>query len=96
MLVGGTEARHAAIFAGQIQDATPVAPVVTGTGSTTAGPTTTVAGTTTTLKGGNPPPIYLGPGIFQPLTPAEVGVNRVTIEADLLGPNSYRHVPATS
>jgi hypothetical protein len=36
------------------------------------------------------------PGIFQPLTPAEVGVNRVTISADLLGTNSYMYVPASS
>jgi rubrerythrin len=96
MSVGGSEARHAAILAGLIKDAGPVAPMVTGIGSTTAAPTTTVVGTTTTLKGGNPPPIYQVPGIFQPLTPAEVGVNRVTISADLLGPNSYMYVRASS
>jgi rubrerythrin len=94
MVVGGSEARHAAVFAGQIKDAGPVAPMVTGTGPATAGPTTTIVGTTTTLKGGNPPPIYQVPGIFQPLTPALVGVNKVTISADLLGPNSYMYVPA--
>jgi rubrerythrin len=96
MIVGGSEARHAAILAALIKDASPVAPMVTGTGSTTAAPTTTIVGTTTTLKGGNPPPIYQVPGIFQPLTPAEVGINRVTITADLLGPNSYMYVPAQS
>jgi rubrerythrin len=96
MAVGGSEARHAAILAALIKDATPVAPMVTGTGSTTAAPTTTIPGTTTTLKGGNPPPIYQVPGIFQPLTPAEVGINRVTISADLLGPNSYMYVPVPS
>ncbi len=95
MVVGGSEARHAAVLAGLIKDATPVAPIVTGTGSTTAAPTTTIVGTTTTLKGGNPPPVYQVPGIFQPLTPAEVGVNKVTITADLLGPNSYMYVPAS-
>jgi hypothetical protein len=96
MAVGGAEARHAAIFAGQIEGADPVAPPVSGIPASTAGTTTTVAGTTTTLKGGNPSPIYQVPGIFQPLTPAEVGINKVTIEADLLGPNSYMYVPATS
>lgn len=96
MIVGGSEARHAAILAALIKDATAVAPMVTGTGSTTAAPTTTIVGTTTTLKGGNPPPVYQVPGIFQPLTPAEVGINRVTITADLLGPNSYMYVPASS
>jgi hypothetical protein len=96
MVVGGAEARHSAIFAGQIEGAGPVAPLVSGTGSTTEGTTTTIAGTTTTLKGGNPPPIYQVPGIFQPQTPVEVGINRVTISADLLGPNSYMYVPASS
>jgi hypothetical protein len=70
--------------------------VASGTGSTTAAPTTTIVGTTTTLKGGNPPPIYQVPGIFQPLTPAEAAINKVTVSADLLGPNSYMYVPAST
>jgi hypothetical protein len=93
MAVGGAEARQAAIFAGLIQGASPVAPLVNG--ASTAPTTTTVAGTTTTLKGGNPPPVYQVPGIFQPLTPVEVGINRTTISVDLLGPNSYIYEPAS-
>jgi rubrerythrin len=95
MAVGGAEARHAAIFAGQIEGAGPVAPPESGIPASAA-TTTSAVGTTTTLKGGNPPPIYQVPGIFQPLTPVEAGINKVTIEADLLGPNSYMYVPATS
>lgn len=89
MVVGGSEARHAAVLGILIENAAPVAPLQSGI--TTGVTTTTVAGTTTTLKGGNPPDVFQVPGAFQPLTTVSVGLNKTTINADLLGPNSYMY-----
>jgi hypothetical protein len=36
------------------------------------------------------------PGAYQPLTPVEAGIHKVTITAALLGTNSYMYVPAPS
>jgi hypothetical protein len=92
MTVGGIEARHSAVFAKLVPDAT-LAPPIPGAPVPPTTTTTTIKGPTTTAPN-PPPPIYVVPGPFGQLTATPIIIGHTAYSVDILGPNSFEYESA--